>query len=87
MEVAVATMGTVGIRRRTVVLAIAIQELAKVLRHEAVATTVYKIMGERLCKGLLLLNLQLHTLLWDSKTFLYSNLNIDNLNIPPQVPK
>lgn len=42
MEVAVASMGTVGIRRRTVVLVIAIQELAKVLRHEAVATTVTK---------------------------------------------
>lgn len=78
-------MGTVGIRWRTVVLAIAIQALAKVLRHEAVATTVYKTMGERLCKGLP--NLQLHTLLWGSKSFFYSNLNIDNLNIPPQVPK
>ncbi|KFY73554.1 hypothetical protein V499_06375 [Pseudogymnoascus sp. VKM F-103] len=42
LEVAVASMGTVGIRRRTVVLVTAIQELAKVLRHEAVATTVTK---------------------------------------------
>lgn len=61
LEVAVASMGIVGIRQRTVVLVIAIQELAKVLRHETVATTVYKTIGERRCKGLP--NLQLHTLL------------------------